>query len=350
MIESKIFKNEEVLSPEYLPDFLPHREDKIKQIAENLLPAAQKRTPQNTFIFGPPGTGKTACTKFVFKKFEEYSGIKTIYINCWDYKTITAILSKISSELGAFAQRRGISKDEILERVVEICNKLNKGLIVCLDEVDQLVFHDDSALYDLLRLNQYVKISVGYVFISNKQFVFSNVDERVKSSLNVEEIEFKPYSLLEMKDILEERAKLAFTSFESAAILLAANHATQNGGDVRVGLECLMKAGKQAEREKSNKLLVSHVKAILQTVKPLKPEILKERLNWDEKTILQILEEKRRIFTDELYSEYCKRIEYPVGERRFRDFLRHLGEVGLIRILRRKRGVVGGKRIVIKAG
>ena len=348
MIESKIFKNEEVLSPEYLPDFLPHREDKIKQLAENLLPAAKKRIPQNTFIFGPPGTGKTACSKFVFREFEEYSGVKTIYINCWYYKTITAIFSKISSELGGFVQRRGLSKDEVLERLVEICNKLNKGLVVCLDEVDQLIFHDDSALYDLLRLNQYVKIPIGFIFISNNQFVFSNVDARVKSSLNIEEIEFKPYSLLEMKDILEERAKLAFKAFEGAAILLAANHAVQNGGDVRVGLECLMKAGRQAEKENSNKLLVSHVKEILQTVKPVKPEILKERLNLDEKIILQVLDEKKRIFTDELYSEYCKKIECPVSERRFRDFLNHLEEINLIKIVGRKRGVVGRKRIIIK--
>jgi len=348
MNESKIFKNEEVLSPEYLPDFLPHREDKIKQLAENLLPAAEKRIPQNTFIFGPPGTGKTACVKFVFREFEEYSGVRTIYINCWDYKTITSIFSKISSELGGFVQRRGLSKDEILERLVEICNKLNKGLIVCLDEVDQLVFHDDAALYDLLRLNQYVKIPIGLIFISNNQFVFSNVDARVKSSLNIEEMEFKPYSLLEMKDILEERAKLAFIAFESAAILLAANHAVQNGGDVRIGLECLLKAGRQAEKESSNKLLVSHVKTILKTVKPVKPEILKEKINLDEKIILQILEEEKKIFTDKLYSEYCSKIECPVSERRFRDFLNHLEEIGLIKSVRRKRGVKGRKRIIIK--
>jgi cell division control protein 6 len=348
MIESKIFKNEEVLSPEYLPDFLPHREDKIKHLAENLLPVVEKRIPQNTFIFGSPGTGKTACTRFVFREFEEYSGIKTIYVNCWDYKTAVAIFGKISSELGIFVQRRGLGKDEILERLIETCNKLGKGLVVCLDEVDQLVFHDDTALYDLLRLNQYVKVPIGLIFISNNQFVFSNVDARVRSSLNVEEIEFKPYSFLEMKDILEERAKLAFTAFESAAILLAANHAVQNGGDVRIGLECLMKAGREAERENSNKVCASHVKAVLQTVKLVKPEILKEKLNLDEKIILQILDEKKRIFSGELYSEYCKKIEYPVSERRFRDFLNHLKEIGLLNILGRKRGVVGRRRIVIK--
>ncbi|MFH8108773.1 MAG: AAA family ATPase, partial [Candidatus Aenigmatarchaeota archaeon] len=288
MIESKVFKNEEVLSPEYLPETLPHREEQVRHLAENLLPAANKRIPQNTFIFGPPGTGKTASAKFVFREFENYSGIKTVYINCWDYKTIVAILSKISLELGGFVQRRGMSKDEILERAIEVCNKLDKGLIICLDEVDQLVFHDKSALYDLVRLNQYLKLPVGLVFISNNPFVFVNVDPRVRSSLNIEEMEFKPYSLLEMKDILEERAKVAFFSFESGVVLLAANHAVQNGGDVRVGLECLLRAGRFAEKEGEKKVKVLHMKMVLSTVKPIKPEILKEKLNLDEKIILQI--------------------------------------------------------------
>ncbi|MEM5879025.1 MAG: AAA family ATPase, partial [Candidatus Aenigmatarchaeota archaeon] len=304
--------------------------------------------PQNTFIFGPPGTGKTASAKFVFREFENYSGIKTVYINCWDYKTIVAILSKISLELGSFVQRRGMSKDEILERAIEICNKLDKGLIICLDEVDQLVFHDKSALYDLLRLNQYVKIPVGLVFISNDPFVFVNVDPRVKSSLNVEEVEFKPYSLLEMRDILEERAKLAFSAFESAVVLLTANHAVQNGGDVRIGLDCLLKAGRQAEKIGSKKVEIFHVKAILMSVRPIKPEILKEKLNLDEKIILQVVEEKKKIFTDELYKIYCKRIDFPVSDRRFRDFLNHLEDIGLLKIFTRKRGVIGRKRVVMK--
>jgi len=346
--ETKIFKNEEALSPEYLPELLPHREQQIKHLAENLLPATEKRMPQNTFVFGPPGVGKTASAKFVFREFGDYSGIKTIYINCWDYNTINSIFTKISLELGAFVQRRGLGKDEILERLIESCNKFERGLVVCLDEVDQLIFNDESALYNLLRLNQYVKISIGLVFISNNPFVFAEVDPRVKSSLNIEEIEFKSYSMEEMRDILQERVNLAFTSVESVVVLLAANHAVQNGGDVRVGLECLMKAGRLAEKGNSEKLKVSHIKEILPSVRPVKPEILKERINLDEKTILQIVNEKRRIYTDELYSTYSEKMEYPVSERRFRDFLNHLAEVGLVKVVDRKRGVRGKKRIVMK--
>jgi len=346
--ESKIFKDEEALSSEYLPELLPHREQQIKHLADNLLPAAEKRMPQNTFIFGPPGIGKTVCIKYVFREFEDYSGMKTVYINCWDYRTVNAIFTKISIELGTFVQRRGLSKDEILERLVEACNKLDRSLIICLDEIDQLVFHDENALYDLLRLNQYVKIPIGLVFVSNNPFVFARVEPRAKSSLSIEELEFKPYSLIEMREILQERANLAFTAVEGGAVLLAANHAVQNGGDVRVGLECLIKAGRYAEGEKSSKMSISHIKAILQTVRPAKPQILKEKINLDEKIIVQALDEKKKMFTDELYSVYSEKIECPVSERRFRDFLNHLSEIGLVKIIDRKRGIKGKKRVVIK--
>jgi cell division control protein 6 len=346
--ESKIFKNEEALSSEYLPEMLPHRENQIKELANNLLPASKGRKPQNTFLFGSPGIGKTAVTKYVFRQFEEYSGIKTFYINCWDYKTAHAVLAKIAVDLEMLALRKGMSKDEVLEKIIEACRKTRKSLIICLDEVDQLVFSEEEALYDLLRINQYIENPVGLIFVSNNPYVFTNVDPRIRSSLDIENIEFKPYSLEEMKDILQERMKLAFALVEEGVLLLAANAAVSKGGDVRVGLECLLKAGRLAEQEHANKLKVEHIKKILPSVKPAKPEILKERATEDEKIILKIVNEKREIFSGELYEEYCRRIEIPVTERRFRDFVNHLAEVGLVAIRERKRGIKGKTRVISK--
>jgi cell division control protein 6 len=341
--EPKIFKNEEILSPEYLPELLPHRENQIKQLANNLLPAAKGRKPQNTFLFGPPGIGKTAVTKYVFREFEEYSGIKAIYINCWGYRTAVAILSKVVIDLGTFVQRRSMSKDEIIEKLKETCNKTRKGLIICLDEVDQM---EKEVLYDLLRINQYIDNPVGIVFISNNPFVFVETEPRVRSSLSVEEIEFKAYSLEEMKNILKERARLAFAAVEEGVVLLAANCAVQNGGDARVGLDCLQKSGRIAEQENSDKVKVEHIKRILSQVKPAKPEILKEKIDETEKTIFEIVKKKKYWLSGELYQSYCERVEKPVSERLFRDFVNHLAEINLIKIRERKRGVKGRMRVI----
>ncbi|MEM7825281.1 MAG: AAA family ATPase [Candidatus Aenigmatarchaeota archaeon] len=346
--ESKIFKNEEILSPEYLPDFLPHREDKIKHLALNLMSVATGRIAQNIFIFGPPGIGKTHVVKFVFRNFEEFSdSVKTIYINCWDYNTAVSVLNKIATDLDIFVQRRGIGKDEVFEKIIEFLSKTKKGLVICLDEVDQLIFKSEEVLYDLLRMNQYVKNPVCLVFVSNFKDVFVKVDPRIKSSLRIEEIEFKPYSLQEMKDILERRIREAFHSVEEGVAILVANFTVKKGSDVRVGLECLLRAGRLAESENSEKLKVSHIKKILQEVELPKPKIIAENISENEKTILEILEEKS-FQSGELYEEYCKRVEKPVSERAFRDFIRHLAQVKMIRVKEVKKGMRGKTRIISK--
>jgi len=347
--ESRIFKDEEILSAEYLPELLPFRENQIQILANNLLPASKGRKPQNTFLFGPPGIGKTASIKFVFRQFEEYSGIKTIYLNCWDYNTATSVLSKITLEMGIFVQRRGLGKDEVVEKLIEACKKNDKGIMVCLDEVDQLVYKDANALYDLLRINQYIDNPFGLVFISNNPNVFMNVEPRIKSSLDIDEIQFKSYTLEEMKKILEERVKLTFRSVEQGVILVCANHALENGGDVRIGLQCLQKAGRVAEAENADKLKVEHVKKVLPQMKKVKPDILKEKISEDEKKILEVLGNRRNALSADLYREYSSKISNPISDKIFRQYIEHLAEVGLITVRERKRGVKGRANVVSKA-
>lgn len=342
------WKNEEALSTEYLPKLLPHREGEIKLIAKNLLPASRMGKPQNMFIFGPPGIGKTAVVRFVFRDFEEYSErIKTVYLNCWDYNTAPSVLSKLVIELGFFIPRRGISKDEIKERLIEALRKLNKALIVCLDEVDQLVKRDASVLYDLSRLNQYVNVPIGLILISNDRFALKDVDARIKSTIALQEIEFKPYSLIEMKDILEERVKLAFRpgSVEKGVVLLAANYAVKHGGDVRVGLECLLRAARHAEQKGSKKVTVKDVKSVLCLIKPVKPKIIESRLNENEKLLLKIIKQAGKLETTKAYEEFNKRSKVKLSDRRLRDYLRHLESLGLVET-ELVRGVKGKKRIV----
>jgi cell division control protein 6 len=343
--DSFVFKREEALSTEYVPKMLPHRGNEIKQIAKNILPASRGRKPQNTFIFGPPGIGKTAVAKNVFREFEEYSDrVRTVYVNCWDFKTPTALLTKVTTDIGFFTQRRGWGKDEVISRLIESLNKTNKGLIVALDEVDQM---KKDALYDLLRLNQYVKNPIGIIFISNYQHVFADVEPRIRSSLAIEEQEFKPYTIVEMKDILTSRAHDAFRSFEPAAVMLCANQAVQKGGDVRVGLQCLLKAGREAERDEVKKLKVKHVKAIMKHVKEAKPQVLKKKVSEHEKLLLNVLSVTKRMTAGELYNKYSELAEKkghkPVSDRAVRDFINHLADTGLIEITEKK---VGKSRLI----
>ncbi len=335
--ESRIFKNEDILSFDYLPEILPHRENQVKLLADLLSLVGEGRKQQNIFIHGAPGIGKTASVKFVFRKFsEEFPNVKTVYLNCWDYNTAVAVLSEITISLGTVAQRRGWAKDEIISKLKEVLDKNKKGLVVCLDEADQLIRKDQETLYDLSRINQYVKNPVAIVLISNNQHLLASLEPRTYSSLSAEEIEFKPYTLEEMKDILQERARYALTSVENGVVVLVANHAIQNSGDVRVGLQCLLKAGRIAEQENANKVKVEHVKKILREVKEVKPEIVKENLNENEKSVMEILSDGKVWQSDELYRKYSESVSNPVTIRMFENYLKHLEELKLIKFERKR--------------
>ncbi len=347
MSGSSVFKNEGVLSPEFLPEILPFRESQIKQIASNVEPVGENRKSQNTFIFGSPGIGKTATMKFIFRKFEEeYPSVKTIYINCWDFNTSIAVMSKVTNELGMFVPRRGLGKDEINQRFVEAVGKSKKGIVVCLDEVDQLISKEHGALYSLLRVNQYTGKDITLVLISNDPHVFAKLESRVMSSLNTDEIEFRPYKIDEMKSILAERAKHAFASYDGAAILLAANQAVQRGGDVRVGLQCLQKAGRIAEKRGDKKVSAGHMKEILSELRDPRAQIIKKKIGGNEKVLVDIVNKSGSLSFMELYKKYAKNVDNPVSVRMVQDYVKHLAQSKMIKLSERK---IDGKRMVYSA-
>jgi cell division control protein 6 len=322
-----VFKREEVLYPEYLPLNLPHREGQIRLISENLSLLLKNSKPMNIFIYGPPGVGKTAVAKFILREFEQYSGIKNIYINCWQYNTSFAILSEIGISIGAFVSRRGWAKDEIFSRIVQTMENNRLNLIVVLDEVDQLVKNDSSVLYDLLRIENYTKQKIGLIFISNDKYVFRNVEERIRSSLNLEEIEFKPYTFLEMKDIVEERMKEAFVAYEDGVSALVAARAAEKG-DVRIALEILLKAGRIAK----DKLRVEDVKKVIkEEINPKAQEIMKV-LSEEEKRIIEILDRPKT--TKEIFEELKK--SSNISRAEFYRILNEMIKKGLIKILGKK--------------
>jgi len=344
--ESKIYKNEEALSTEFLPDFLPHRDTQIQEVARNLNPATKGRKPQNIFIIGPPGIGKTCVTRFVFRELQKFANekVETIFINTWNYNTASALLTKIVVELGYPLPRRGFSKDEILEKLIEVLKKKNKSLIVGLDEIDQLVKKDDSAIYDLLRINQYIDTPVGLVMISNYDDIFSTIEPRIKSSLDNKEIKFKGYTLQEMKNILKKRCEDAFRLgvVQEGVVLLCANHAVNRGGDVRVGLECLRKAAKVCEDQGDDKLRVEHVKKILPGIKSLKVQIMQDRLEGIDKNIVEVLNGKKEIIFTEFEKEYNKTYE-PLSDTSLKQHVEYLESVGLVKTEESRKGSQGRK-------
>jgi archaeal cell division control protein 6 len=289
-----IFKDERFLYPEFVPERLPFRDGELSELVFCLKPATQGKKPTNVFVFGKPGTGKTVTLKFVLNELSEFSDrAKCLYINCFEFSSKQAIISKITNVLGYAVPERGIGFDEVFNRFISVLKTTKVIPIIVFDEAEQLLKDEQrkSLLYDLSRLPEQQKISLGLVFISNDNFFLSHIDDRVRSSLQASSIPFEQYSPAELKEILRERAKYAFFDFalDEEVIPLCAAHSAKLGGDARIAIDVLLKAARLAEREGAKKVLTKHVRASFVQEKPVKVEVT-TNLNEQEKDILAFLE------------------------------------------------------------
>ncbi len=333
--EGSIFRNEKYLYPEFVPESLPHRSAEIDNLVYSFNPVLRGGKPHNVFVYGPPGTGKTVCVKHVLNQLEEYSDrAKTIYINCFEFNTRYAVLSNIANFLGFAVPRRGSAVDEVYSRMLEALKKIDFTPIVILDEVDQLVNKAETSklLYDLLRVIEHKARRVGIVVISNESSFVVKLDDRVRSSLGEEAVIFLPYSPQQLKDILKERAEQAFVpdSLGKEVINVAAAHGAKKGGDARIALECLWKAGREAEREGASKVELAHLNKVFGKIGSGSAVKAIKHLNGIEKELLNIIIQKEKIRSGELYSEFEQKTGKKLTPRRLSDMASKLEKKNLV--------------------
>jgi len=331
---NEIFKDERVLYPEFLPERLPHREKEIESLAFCFKPVISGKKPVNAVVLGSSGTGKTVSSKFVLSQLEEFSSrTKSLYINCFEFNTRNSVLIQIANFVGAAIPRRGLATDEIYSKMLDYVKKCNFSPIIILDEADQLVLKEDGSklLYDLLRIIEFEKIHFGLILISNNFLILSKLDSRVKSSLASETIVFEKYSPGQLKDILNERAVMAFFDLvlDKDVINVAAARSAKLGGDARIGIESLLKAGRIAEKENSKKVSLSHLK---QAFSDMDSAILSKTfpfLSDQEKILLNLISVFDGVFSGDLFEKYSK-TQGHLELRQFRATLSKFESMNLI--------------------
>lgn len=330
--ENRIFRDERVLLPDFIPDFLPHREKELREIALVLKVTAEGRRPENFIIFGSTGTGKTTCVKYVLNELKEFTKAAIpIYINCWEQQTATSVLAKIAENLNLAIPRRGVAKDEIRDRIFETLKKENKIAIVVLDEFDRLLASKDGedVLYDLCRAKENFGVSTSLICITNISEIMVKIDERIRSSL-MRRIEFSRYMVDELKDILRGRAKLAFfpNVLDEEVIPFCAAHAAKKGGDARVAISLLHKAGLKAEIEEKGKVMVEHVASIIGETDSSKGERKIGEMSKVEVAIIEILRAGPSI-SGELMKELGK-AGIKLRKTAFNEYVKKLEDVGIV--------------------
>lgn len=364
IIESRIFKNRDLLKPDYVPQRLPHREKEIVKLGSILAPALKGAHPNNVFIYGLTGTGKTAVAKYVAKKLQETANkyrvsIRFAYVNCRQSDTPYRVLIDLAESIGVKVPFTGIPTAEVYRRFVKGLESFSTLLIIVLDEIDYLVKkHGDDILYRLSRTNELLSNSqISLIGITNDINFSEILDPRIKSSLGEVEIVFPPYTAIQLEDILWERAREAFNNnvIDEGVISLCAALAAKEHGDARKALDLLRVAGELAEQEGLGKVVLKHVwHAREELEKDKVTEIVRTMPLHGKLVLLSILELERRKdmipTTGEVYGAYrqlCEKIDVaPLTQRRISDIINELDMTGLVTAKIVNRGRYGRTKIV----
>ena len=234
LAQGEIFQSRDILRPTYTPSKLPHREEQINNLASILVPALRGETPSNVLIYGKTGTGKTAVAKYVGKELEEasFEDMKcvVIYINCEVVDTQYRILAHLARHFDRDIPMTGWPTDQVYAEFRNALDEEKQVVVIMLDEVDKLVRKGDDVLYNLSRVNSdLLRSRVSIIGISNDLKFTEFLDPRVKSSLGEDEIIFPPYDAEHIREILEQRANVAFCSgsLQESVIPLCAAFAAQ---------------------------------------------------------------------------------------------------------------------------
>ncbi|MBI4155496.1 ORC1-type DNA replication protein [Candidatus Woesearchaeota archaeon] len=351
LTKEPFFINKKVLQGNYTPENILHREQQITQIAEVLAPVLRMEKPSNIFLFGKTGSGKSLVATYTTNKISEIAEknkipIKIFYLNCKLKRvadTEYRLISQLCRDFGVDVPSTGLPTDEIYKIFVKALEKDKILLIIVLDEIDQLVNKTgDEILYNLTRLNLELKESqISFIGISNDLMFTDNLDPRVKSSLSEEEFVFPPYDALQLQQILNERAKLAFKEgvIEEGVIEKCAAHAAREHGDARRALELLRVAGEIAERKNNLKITIKHIdmaQAKIERDRVL--DIIRTQPKQFKITLYSILESTKnksgKIRTGEIYDFYketCKKcFVKPLTQRRLSDIIAEFDMLGII--------------------
>lgn len=329
-VGESVFKNEDALDTEWVPKLLPYREQQQQHIASCIKPLLQGRNGRNLFIHGSPGIGKTAATKWVLRDLEENTDeIIPLYVNCWKKNSSYKIMMDLCQQLSySFTQNK--KTDELFDVVKNILNK--KPVVFVFDEIDKIDEFD--FLYSIL--NEIYKKTI--VLITNYGEWVTSLEDRIKSRLLPETIEFLQYNPQETSEILKQRIGYAFfeNSWDKEALNMIILRASE-ARDIRVGLHLLREAGLIAEESSSKKILVEHAKKAVEKLADMQ---IKDRddLESENQAILEIIKQNSGKKIGDLFREY----QNNGGDATYKTFQRRIEKLEKGKFIKTET-IIGGK-------
>lgn len=314
--------NARVLQDDFLPKEVVHRHTQMNRIAAALEPVVEGDKPQNAFLTGPSGAGKTCIARYSLDRLQEQLlDVDTHYVDCWQHSNRFRVLYKILEGVGTtYDIHRSTPHDEMLERI----EGRDTPYIVILDEVDQLENKD------ILR-ELYAIPNVTMVLIANREEdVVSTLDERLRSRLrSSERVHFEKYGDEEVLSILSDRVQWGLDPecISDDQLRMIAEAAA---GNARDAISILRSAARRAERHGSESITNQFIQEAVPEARANIRQKNVERLNEHQRILYSLICDASEISPSSLYSRYETAVDEPRTERTCRTYLSKLQRYNLI--------------------
>lgn len=362
--DDSLYRDRDRLSEEYTPTELVGRDDEIARYHTALQPVINNEDPNNIFVYGKTGVGKTAVTRYLLEQLEADAGtygvdLTTVELNCEgltsSYQVAINLVNKLRPPDEGISNT-GHPMHEVLSQLWDALEGIGGTVLIVLDEVDN-IGGDDTLLYQLPRARSNGNVEaarVGVIGISNDLAFRENLRAEVKSSLAEVNIRFPPYDAGELEQVLAQRADAAFydAALAEEVVPLCAAYGAKDGGDARKALDLLRAAADLARADNAETVTAEHVEEARRELE--REEVMdgiadladQHKLVLYALVTLQAAGETPARSQDiyERYAELCKSAPHDARTtRRVRDFLGEIEGLGITVSSHHNDGLAGGQ-------
>ncbi|PSQ32182.1 cell division control protein 6 [Halobacteriales archaeon SW_10_68_16] len=334
--DESVFRNEHVFEIDYVPETFKHRETQMESLKYALRPAVRGSRPLNVMAQGPPGTGKTTAVQIMFDELQAQTDVEAVRVNCQVNSTRYSVFSRLFE--GVFDYEppsSGISFKKLFSQVTDRLVEDDRVLVVALDDVNYLFYESAASetLYSLLRAHEEqggAKIGVIVISSDLELDMIEALDGRVQSVFRPEEVYFPKYGEPEIVEILRERVTRGFHDgvLDAPVLDRVAELTADQGGDLRVGIDLLRRAGLKAEMRASHTVETQDVEAAYDTSKYVHLSRRLEGLSDSERALVAVIAEHDGKRAGDIYDAFNDRTD--LGYTRYSEIINKLDQLGVI--------------------
>lgn len=363
----ELFANKDVLKDHYEPEEILERDEEIDQYANALQDVVDGWEPDNVFVYGKTGVGKTAVTRYMMDALEYEAedrdgvdSVASVEVNCHhhpsSYQAAIALVNELREDTDRDPLTTGLSTSDVLNALFDEIEEREGTVLIVLDEIDNLG-DDDMLLYQLPRAKTNGNIEdsqVAVVGISNDYTFRNDLSPKVQDTLCEREIKFPPYDANELVTILDDRAERALSDgvLDEGVIPQCAALAARDRGSARQAIDLLRESVNVAIEDERETVSEADVDTAVERVERGRiKDSIKDLTTHGQYVLLAVTQTAvagdTPVRAKELYEVYedvaAEYASEPLSQRSVHDHLNDLSMLGFLRQHDRNYGRGGGQ-------